>query len=257
MATGAVAQVAPNQATRYLHPTDVSDARALWVNPAGLGRFPEASVHLEVVVGDPGASGRLRQLTFGLNSRGLSLGYQRDVFNGGARGHTYRVGYAAGRAGLAAGFAASLYRGGTSSTGWDLGILYDWTPILSLGGVIQNIGRPLVRDSTLHVTYIPGATLQLAGGRVALSALGRLTSDGVSGYGFGLRAGLRAGTSLPVGLLARLDTDRSLHRSALAFGFSLGGEDVAGLVATSPGDVSRIDGLGLYGVSTRRFSRAR
>lgn len=256
-ASSALAQVAPNNAALYLHPTDVSDARALWVNPAGLGRFPEASVHLDLTVGDPGAKGRLRQLTFGLNSRGLSLGYQRDLFSGGQRGHTYRVGYAVGRGGLAAGFATVLYRGGTSSTGWDMGILYDWTPALSVGGVIQNIGRPVVRDSTLRITYVPSATLQLAGRRVVLSALSRLTSDGVAGYAFGLRGALRAGTSLPIGLLARLDTDRSLHRSALAFGFSLGGEDTAGLVARTPGDASGIDALSLYGVSTRRFTSAR
>src|SRR2546425_8563217 len=26
-------------------------------------------------------------------------------------------------------------------SGWDLGILYDWTPAFSVGGVIENIGR--------------------------------------------------------------------------------------------------------------------
>ena len=257
LASGALAQVAPNNATLYLHPTDVSDARALWVNPAGLGHFPEASVHLDLTVGDPGAKGQLRQLTLGLNSRGLSLGYQRDLFSSGRRGHTYKLGYAAGRGGLAAGFATALYRGGTSGTGWDVGILYDWTPALSIGGVIQNIGQPVVRDSTLRLTYVPSATLQLAGRRVVLSALTRLTSDGVAGYGFGARGTLRAGTSLPIGLLARLDTDRSLHRGGFAFGFSLGAADMAGLVATTPADVNGIDALSLYGVSTRRFTSAR
>src|SRR2546430_15076346 len=48
LASGAVAQVVPNNAALYLPPTDVSDARALWVNPAGLGHFPEASVHLDL-----------------------------------------------------------------------------------------------------------------------------------------------------------------------------------------------------------------
>src|SRR2546427_7791894 len=62
------------------------------------------------------------------------------------------------------------------------------------------------------LTYVPSATLQLAGRRVVLSALSRLASDGVAGYGFGVRGTLRAGTSLPIGLLARLDTDRSLRR---------------------------------------------
>src|SRR2546421_2238185 len=64
LASGALAQVAPNSAALYLHPTDVSDARALWVNPAGLARFPEAAVHLDLTVGDPGSQGPLRPLTF-------------------------------------------------------------------------------------------------------------------------------------------------------------------------------------------------
>jgi len=256
-ASGALAQAVPNNAALYLHPTDVSDARALWVNPAGLGAFPEASVHVDLTVGDPGAKGQLRQLTLGFNSRGLSLGYQRDLFGAGRRGHTYRLGYAAGRGGLAAGFATVLYRGGTSGTGWDMGILYAWLPALSVGGVIQNIGRPVVRDSTLRITYVPSATLQLAGRRVVLSALSRLTSDGVAGYAFGLRGTLRAGSSLPIDLLARLDTDRSLHRSALVFGLSFGGEDTAGLVARTLGDASGIDALSLYGVSTRRLTSTR
>src|SRR5207249_9732248 len=106
-AASASAQVAANRTTLYLHPTDVTDARALWVNPAGLGRFQEASLHLDLTVGDPGAAGRLRQLTLGFNSRGFSFGYQRDVFDGGVRGHTYRLGFAGGPAGAAGGGAAA------------------------------------------------------------------------------------------------------------------------------------------------------
>jgi hypothetical protein len=255
VAAAARAQVAPNRTTLYLHPTEVSDARALWVNPAGLGRFEEASLHLDLTVGDPGASGRLRQVTIGVNSRGLSFGYQRDLFDGGVRGGTYRVGFAAGHGGFAAGAAAALYRGGGSSSGWDAGLLYDCTPLLTVGGVIQNVGQPRVRDSTLRITYVPSATLQLLGRGVALSGLGRLTTDGVQGYAFGVRATLRQGKPLPIGLAARLDTDRSLHRAGLVFGFSLGGPDAAGLVATTPGDLGRIDALSLYAVSTRRLSR--
>ncbi|HET7295727.1 MAG TPA: hypothetical protein VFI66_01205 [Gemmatimonadales bacterium] len=255
LAITARAQVAPNRSTLYLHPTDVSDARALWVNPAGLGRVQEASVHLDLTVGDPGAHGRLRQVTLGVNSRGLSFGYQRDVFDGGARGGTYRVGFAAGTAGLAVGGAAALYRGGGSSSGWDLGVVYEGMPVLAIGGVIENIGQPRVRDSTLRITYVPSATLQLLGRRLAVSALGRLTPDAVQGYAFAARATLRQGAKLPLGLTARLDTDGSFHRAGLAFGFSIGAQDAAGLVATTPGDVGRIDAMSLYGVSTRRFTR--
>ena len=252
------AQVVPNRTTLYLYPSDVTDARAVWVNPAGSGRFEEASLHLDLMVAEPGAAGRLRQLTLGLSSRGLSFGYQRDVFDAGARGHTYRIGYAAGRAGLAAGVAAALYRGsGASTSGWDLGIAYEWRAALSLGGVIANIGRPSVRGATLPVTYVPSATLRLWDARAALSADGRFTSAGALGYAFGLRATLGAGTRVPVGVLVRLDTDRGLARAGLALGVSLGAQDVAGLLATAPGDARRIDGLDLYGVSTRRFAHSR
>ena len=102
VATNSFAQ-APNRATRYLFPTDVTDARALWVNPAGLGAFPEASINLDVTVGDPGSSGKLRQLTFAFNSRGLSAGYQRDIYSDGQHGHTYKLGLATGQGGFEAG----------------------------------------------------------------------------------------------------------------------------------------------------------
>ena len=257
-ALAAAQGVPPNRTTLYLYPSDVTDARAVWVNPAGSGRFEEASLHLDLTVGDPGAAGRLRQLTLGLSSRGLSFGYQRDVFDAGARGHTYRIGYAAGRPGLAAGVAAALYRGaGASASGWDFGVVYDPTASLTLGGVIENVGRPSVRGTTLPTTYVPSATLRLWDARAALSADGRFTSDGVLGYAFGLRATLGAGTRVPVGVLARLDTDRTLARAGLAFGISLGSQDLAGLVATAPGDAGRIDAVDLYGVSTRRFTRSR
>src|ERR1041385_2533702 len=109
--------------------------RARWGNTAGARRVEAEPLHLDLTVGDPGAAGRLRQLTLGLSSRGLSFGYQRDVFDAGARGHTYRIGYAAGRAGLAAGVAAALYRGaGASASGWDLGVVDDPPAPLPLGG---------------------------------------------------------------------------------------------------------------------------
>ena len=108
LVSGAAAQAVPNRTTLYLYPTDVMDTRALWVNPAGLPRIMEASVHLDLTVGDPGAGGRLRQMTAGLTSRGFSFGYQRDVFDGGVRSHTYRFGFAAGKRRLSAGAATSL-----------------------------------------------------------------------------------------------------------------------------------------------------
>src|SRR2546421_2380746 len=104
-------QVVPNRATAYLHPTDVRDARAIWVNPAGLAVQREASIYAELDVSNPGSRGQLRQINAGFNARGLSLGYQRDVLDAGARGHTYRLGLAGASGGLAAGFAVAHYPG--------------------------------------------------------------------------------------------------------------------------------------------------
>ncbi len=98
--TNLPAQQVANRANAYLFPTDVSDARAIWVNPAGLGMQREASIYAEVAVGDPGSKGRLRQINAGFNSRGLSFGYQRDLLDNGGRANTYRFGLAGGSGGL-------------------------------------------------------------------------------------------------------------------------------------------------------------
>ncbi len=244
------AQVAANRATAYLHPSDVRDARALWVNPAGLALVREASVYGEIAVADPGAQGRLRQIDAGFNSSGLSFGYQRDIFDGGARGHTYRLGIAGASEGLAGGLAVTHYRGGTKGTSWDLGVAYVWTPALTLGGVIANIGQPVVRELEQRLTFIPGATWRPFGPAAAVSAHARITPDAVAAYAFGLSWQSGAGR-LPIAVLARLDTDGGLRRGAFAIGFSIGGADRVGVVVSTPGDVSGVDAASLYGTSAR------
>lgn len=245
----AAAQVAPNRTLAYLYPTDVTDARALWVDPAGLGRHSEASLHWDATVGSPGAGGRLRQLTAGFNSRGLSFGYQRDVFDAGRRGHTYRVGLGAGRNGLAAGLAAAIYRGGTKGTGWDFGIVHQTTPHVALGAAVSNLGQPVVRGTRLDATVTPGVTVKPLGSLVALSALGRFTSSAVLGYSVGAR--VQAAHPFPLGALVRIDTDGGLRRTALTFGASFGGHDLIGAVASKLGKNAGLDPVEVYGISTR------
>lgn len=248
----AAQEVAPNRATAYLHPTDVRDARALWVNPAGLGVLREASVYAEIAVQDPGARGRLRQLSAGFNSRGLAFAYQRDVFDGGRRGHTYRVGLAGSSKGLAAGAAMALYRGDTKGTGWDIGALYTFEggAPLTVGGVVANLGQPVVRALEQRLTFIPGATWRPLGPAAALSVHSRITPDSVMGYAFGL-SWQGSGGRFPIGVLARLDTDGGLRRGAFAVGISIGGPDRVGAVVSTPGDLSGVDGASLWGLSTR------
>ena len=247
-------QVAPNRATTYLFPTDVRDARAVWVNPAGLAVLREASIYAEVGVGDPGSRGRLRQINAGFNSRGLSVGYQRDILDDGVRGSTLRIGLAGGTQGLAAGVAIARYGGsGLHDTGWDLGASYVALPPLTVGVVAANIGQPIVRGLRQRVTYLPGITWRpapIAG--LALSTAARLTSDSIESYAFGLAWRTSSATSRwPIEIIARMDTDNRLRRGAFALGFSIGGQNRFGAVATAPGDVSRIDGASVYGLVTR------
>jgi hypothetical protein len=252
-------QVAPNRATAYLHPTDVRDARAVWVNPAGLGVLPQASVYAEFAVSDPGSRGRLRQVNAGFNSRGLSFGYQRDILDNGARGHTYRLGVAGSAGGLAAGFATAYYRGdGAKATGWDLGVLYAAFPNLSIGMVATNVGQPVVRSLRQRLTYVPGLTWNPNPiPTLGLAVHARITPDSVAAYAVGLiwrTASVRANglpRRWPIEIIARLDTDGDLRRGAFVLGFSLGAQDRLGAVVSTPGDVSRVEGASVYGLSTR------
>lgn len=258
-------QVAPNRATAYLHPTDVHDARAIWVNPAGLGVQREASIYAEFAVGDPGSRGRLRQINAGFNARGLAFGYQRDILDDGQRGHTYRLGLAGGAGGLAAGFAVAHYRGdGAKATGWDLGVTYAAYPALTVGLLAANLGQPVVRGLQQRLTYIPGLTWHPR----PIPALGfsthaRITPDSVAAYSFGLSwrtsgvTGRGAPRRWPIEVLARLDTDGDLRRGAFVLGLSIGGQDRFGAIASTPGDVARVDAVSLYGLSTREPARRR
>jgi hypothetical protein len=249
----AAQEVASNRATAYLHPTDVRDARSVWVNPAGLGVLRDASVYAELAVQDPATGGaRLRQLSAGFNSRGLAFAYQRDVFDGGRRGHTYRVGLAGSSKGLAAGAAMALYRGDTKGTSWDIGASYalEGATALTVGGVIANIGQPVVRGLEQRLTFIPGVTWRPLGPAAAFSMHARITPDSVKSYAFGV-SWQGSGGRYPIGVLARLDTDGGLRRGAFAFGISIGGPDRVGLVVSTPGDVSGVNAASLYGLSTR------
>ena len=256
----AVAQeVAPNRSAAYLFPTNVQDARAIWVNPARLGVQREASIYAEAAIGNPGTKGQLRQLNVGFNSRGLSFAYQRDILDNGVRGSTYRLGLAGGAAGLAAGFDIARYEGGgTHATGWDIGTSYVALPSVTIALVAANLGQPIVRSFRQVLTFVPGVTWQPAPiPALGVSAAARITTDSVASYAFGAAYRFATGSRFPIELIARLDTDHALRRGAFAFGLSIGGRDRGGLVATTPGDVSSVDGLSLYGLSARQASSGR
>ena len=107
-----------------------------------------------------------------------------------------------------------------------------------------------MRGVKLRTTFVPGVSLQPFGPRTALSTHARLTADAVQGYAIGARAGFGL-----VAALLRLDTDRAFRRTGFALGIAIGGPDRLGAVATTPGDVSTLDAINLYGVSVRNAGR--
>ncbi|MGH9258419.1 MAG: hypothetical protein ACRD08_00760 [Acidimicrobiales bacterium] len=243
----------PNRATTYLLASDVSDARAVWLNPAGIAVRTTASVHADLTVGDPGANGRLRQVTAGFNSRGLAIAYQWDQLDGESNGHTYRIGWGTATRTVALGVAGSVYRGGAKASGFDFGVVYTPRPDVTLSAAVANVGQPRVRGEQLHATMTPAVTVRAFGGNAALSVQAAFPRDDEMGLAFALRAG--ATPRLPLGILVRLDTDRSLRRAAFAFGLSWGIRDQVGTVVTTPGDVSNVDAASVYGVSSRDVGR--
>jgi len=244
--------VAPNRASAEGTPSDLVDARALWVNPAGLAVTPEASLHLGLSGSPLGSGGRLRQATFSLDSRGVGFGYQHDVFSGSV-GDTYRAAIAAGRPGLSGGLALALYRGNTKATGWDAGLVVTERPGLALAGVLANIGHPVVRGLEQPTTLVPSATFHPIGSLLSVSGLGRLTAD--SALGFAATASLVTQGRTRLGVSFRIDWDRAFRRTGFTFGLSLGGPDRVGVVASTMTGTSGLAAGDLYGVSTRSSSR--
>ena len=250
-AAPAAPQAVPNRATRYLFQTDVSDGRAVWVNPAGTAVTASASVYGDIVIGAPEETTRLTQFSAGFSSRGLSFGYQYDDFATGV-GHTYRLGLAGASGPLAVGAAAAYYRGGTNDWGYDVGAVFRPGSALVLGVTAANLGEPVVRGMRQEFAFIPGATLTPFGPALQLSAQGRL-AEGAEAYSLGAR--WQPPLSVRSLLFARVDTDGDLRATGFVFGLAIGGLDQAGLVVTTPDDLGSVEAASVYGVATRPMGR--
>ena len=263
---GLVSPTANGQAVRsrsgdYLFASTAIDARALWVNPAGLAVATEASVLAEFVLERP-VSGdlRLAQWTVGFNSRGLSIGYQRDRFDDDPNTGALRFGLSLPFQRGAVGAAFTFYRGNaidsTTDRGIDLGARYRLLPPLELGLVIRNIGRPVLRDAPGPLTGVLSAAwhplprhLVIAGEVLAAERFG------ASGYDMLSRGGVRLsfGRSVPVMVIGALDFSSSFSVDQWSVGVAVGRSDhVLGLVSggtAAPAD--RLERLSLTGVASR------
>jgi hypothetical protein len=252
----AAAQAEP-RSRDYLFITGVDDVRAVWVNPAGLGRIPEASVMAEGVLDRTGGSARLSQYTFGLNSRGLGLAYERDRSRDSLSVGVVRIGLGLPLRRGSIGVAMTDYGRGREQ-GYDLGLRYGVLARFEAGLVVRNINRPRVTpvEPPLPIVTLVGASWILAPQLVTVSgeaiAVERLGT--ASGFDVSYRGGfvLRTGGSWPVALhaAARVNSAGALRQWSL--GVVIGGLDRVGLVAsanptTGLGEPQRFSAVGVAG----------
>ncbi|HYK10992.1 MAG TPA: hypothetical protein VEV39_09345 [Gemmatimonadales bacterium] len=149
---------------------------------------------------------------------------------------------------MAVGFGTTWYRGNTKGTGFDLGVTYQASSALTVAGVIANIGEPNVRGLVQRIQYTASANAQVLQG-FGVGALASANPSGFTAFGADMRAAFDPG--FPLGVLIRMDTDQKFRRTQFAFGFSIGALNQAGLALTTPGDVSSINDVTLYGVTSR------
>ena len=240
----------------YLFAATANDARAIWLNPAGLAVVSEASIMAEFVVHrSPDADLRLSQLSMGFNSQGLSFGYYRERLVTDSSNHTYRIALARALQGWTLGVSMSYFRNGLNDTGYDAGIRYRVLRSLDLGVVLRNIGQPQIRSDTLPLTGVAGLGWTVFGGALVLTGetLAQIRPS-ESGYTMNYRAGaqLSVGRPIPIAGLTAVYLDSDLGVMMWSFGLTVGGRRRGVLVGgVSPNDPSvRLETLSLTGIAT-------
>jgi hypothetical protein len=238
----------------YLFITTVGDARAIWLNPAGLGVVPVASIMAELVL-DRVTTGELRvsQWSAGLGSRGLSFGYKRDRIPGEDDTQTFRVALGLPFTRGALGGSFTFYDSDRTQRGLDLGVLYHPLRSVTVGGVTRHIGRPEVRGVRLPLTAVAGVAwapvgppLQFAG--EALFVEGLDGADAEVQYRAG--AMVTASIRLPVSGFAAVDLGSGLSLDRWAVGIALGGA-YQGIAVASGDDLPRLERLSATGLARR------
>jgi len=244
----------------YLFAATAHDARAIWLNPAGLSVVPEASIFGELVVHRaPNADLRVSQMSLGFNSQGMAFGYYRERLASGSSNHTYRVALARSIQGWAVGISMSYFRSDNNDTGFDLGVRYRILRSLDLGLVVQNLGQPQVRSDTLPLTGVAGLGWTVLGGVLVLTGE-TLVQDRVaeSGYDMRYRAGARVsfGRAIPFSGLTAVQLDNNLGAMMWTFGISVGRNRRAVLVAGVDPTASstQLETVSLTGIATNPLS---
>lgn len=258
------AQAARSRSADYLSIAGVDDARAIWVNPAGLAADLAASIFAELVIEQESTDHfRLGQWSFGFNAQGLAFAYQRDRFLDEST-EAFRLASAIPFPRGAIGGSLTLYRGGVqgSETGGEVGVTYRPAAPLRLGGVVRNLGRPVTRLAPDPLEGVLGIAWSPLPRQLALSGDIVIREHDAVGQGGGLafQGGLYLSTGgrVPITLLGAVAGDDTPALRRFVVGLALGGEDRALAVGSwtdrSSGDWG-IGRLSLAGLAVRGGER--
>jgi hypothetical protein len=238
--------VLPAQPARYLLTTEVDDARALWVNPAGLARHLEASIGADVGV-DRFSTGSMQLSQFGATvaSRGLAVSWIHDRYPGGGAVNAYAVGAGLGDEQFSGGVTRRWYRGLVSFSAWDLAVRAAAANGVQLSLVGRGLGSPLP-DSTYRPTVVPGASVSLLDGALRVGAEWEVAAHRWRSQE--IRAGGTAalGGAFALTLRADLAPDFKRRRIVLALTWNPSQARVSGFTGFS-GGLNEVDELGASG----------
>lgn len=235
------AQVIRPRSADYLFTSTATDARALWVNPAGPASSSNASLYGELLFERPQSDIRVSQWGFGFGSRGFSFAYLRDRVGGGMTNQAYRFGLARAFRGGSAGLSMSFYNGGSTQRGVDLGVRYTFLPAVDFAVVLRNIGQPRIRTEKIPFTGVAGVSWTGLASHVGV--MGELVATNRirrSGYDLSYRTGarIRLGRATPIMALAAVDFASGLGIDRWTVGIAIGGNRkvlLAGTVVPTAG----------------------
>lgn len=239
------AQVLPAKPARYLLTTEVDDARALWVNPAGLARRLEASIGADVGA-DRFASGAVQLSQYGatIASRGLALSWVHDRYPGDTTVNAYAIGFGLGDEQFSGGVTRRWYRGLVDFAAWDVGLRAATANGLQLSVVGRGFGSPLP-DSTYRPTVVPGASVTLLDGAVQLGAEWEVATHRWQSQEIRAGGTVSLGRAFALALRADLAPDLKRRRIVFAVTWSPPQARVSGFTGVSGG----LDEVGEFGAS--------
>ncbi len=242
--TGVPVPIPPAQAARYLLTTDASDARALWVDPAGLARQMEASLGVEMAADRFDSGGmQLRQWGGTIASHGAAAGWVHDRYPNGASLNIYDIGVGLGDEQFSAGAAHRWYRGIVTGSAWDVGFRSTVWEGADVSLLARNIGSPRLGDTTYWATLVPGALVRLFGGRLQAGGEWEVAPHGW--HSVELRAGGAVALGWGLGLLVRADLAPDLKRRGFAIALDFeGSRSRATAFGLLPGGAGEFDAFG-------------